>query len=103
MDIVTTCIDKLIALCQEIAIAKCPTYSSSENRGGENDPHLTEAQVLNNIDDGYEELKQTQEYIELERKMKQFILEKTIIKVVGEHVVNKIIDSDDDEVTSTTP
>ena len=62
-----------------------------------------EADVLNNIDDAYNELRQSQEYVELERKMKQFILEKTIIKVVGEHVVNKVIDSEDDEVTSTTP
>ena len=62
-----------------------------------------EADVLNNIDDGYNELRQSQEYVELERKMKQFILEKTIIKVVGEDVVNKVIESEDDEVTSTTP
>ena len=62
-----------------------------------------EADVLNNIDDAYNELRQSQEYVELERKMKQFILEKTIIKVVGEDVVNKVIESEDDEVTSTTP
>ena len=95
MDVVTTCVDKLILLSRRIAIAKC---SSPENH-----QHLTEADVLNNIDDAYNELRQSHEYVELEKKMKDFILEKTIIKVVGEHVVNKIIDSDDDEVTSTTP
>ena len=93
MDVVTTCVDKLIELSQGIAIAKC---SSPENH-----QHLMEDDVLNNIDDAYNVLRQSQEYVELERKMKQFILEKTIIKVVGEHVVNRI--SDDDEVTSTTP
>ena len=76
MDVVTTCVDKLIDLCQGIAIAKC---SSPENH-----QHLMEADVLNNIDDAYNELRQSQEYVELERKMKQFIYPK---KEKGESVL----------------
>ena len=65
MDVVTTCVDKLIELSHGIAIAKC---SSPENH-----QHLMEDDVLNNIDDAYNVLRQSQEYVELERKLKQFI------------------------------